>query len=298
MAGLGVEAPDALRPGHDVQVVQLVAMRGAAGMIASGHEHDVAVLHGHALVERAVVGIDALEGKALRRIEPVVVGFLQLGLVRQIVGVVLMARVGGPAARGRDHLDHEQRMGGRGLGQDVVDVARVAAVAAHRVGDLILADQARGVVASARRRADAELELGGRLDLIVAAPGHIDRDRLLALERAHALADLAEVERAGAHARPAADQHQACFALAGGRLEALAGLEPVQLEADVPPAGALRRHPMDQALRIGRMILEQQISHGVLPQNRAAAHSSRMVWPVRMLSSAASARRSASRPSR
>ena len=60
-----VEFPGALRPRHHIEIIEIVAMRGGAGVIALGHQRHIAVLHRHRLVERAVIGIDALEGEAL-----------------------------------------------------------------------------------------------------------------------------------------------------------------------------------------------------------------------------------------
>ena len=56
-----------MRPGHDVEVVELVAVGRAAGVVALGHQRHVVVLDRHRLVERAVLGVDPLDGEALRR---------------------------------------------------------------------------------------------------------------------------------------------------------------------------------------------------------------------------------------
>src|SRR3546814_16202381 len=92
-------SPLALRTGHDVQIVEVVAVRRADRMIAARHHHAIAVLHRHGLVDAAVVGIDALKGEALARVEPVVVGLLARGLLRQRVQVVL--KIGSASCRER-----------------------------------------------------------------------------------------------------------------------------------------------------------------------------------------------------
>jgi hypothetical protein len=46
------------------------------------------------LIEAAVIGIDALQAEALRRIETVVVGLFQVGLFSRHGGVVLVRRPG------------------------------------------------------------------------------------------------------------------------------------------------------------------------------------------------------------
>jgi hypothetical protein len=37
-------------------------------VVAAGNEHGVAVYHGHRLVQRTVLGVDPLQGEALRRL--------------------------------------------------------------------------------------------------------------------------------------------------------------------------------------------------------------------------------------
>jgi hypothetical protein len=51
---------------HHVQVVGIVARRGADGVVAPGHEDDIAVTDPERLVERAIGRVDAGEGPALR----------------------------------------------------------------------------------------------------------------------------------------------------------------------------------------------------------------------------------------
>ena len=69
-------------PGHDVEIIEVVAVRGADRVIAARHQHRVAVADRHRLVEAAVVGIDALERESLRRRQAVVIGFLEQRLRR------------------------------------------------------------------------------------------------------------------------------------------------------------------------------------------------------------------------
>src|SRR5688572_859406 len=84
-----VKFPGAARTGHDIQIIEVVAVNGGRRVVAARHHDHAAVLDDDGLVERAIVGIDALEGEALRRVEAVVVGFLEQGLQRQVVLVVL-----------------------------------------------------------------------------------------------------------------------------------------------------------------------------------------------------------------
>ena len=62
-------------------------------MVATRHEHAVTIAERERLVERAVVGVDALQAEALRGRDAVVVGLLEQRLARRIVAVVLVGRI-------------------------------------------------------------------------------------------------------------------------------------------------------------------------------------------------------------
>src|SRR4029453_6262682 len=67
------EMPDALRAGHHIEIVRRVAVRHDHRMISPRNQHDVAVLDRHRFVERAVVGVYALEHETLGRGEAMVI---------------------------------------------------------------------------------------------------------------------------------------------------------------------------------------------------------------------------------
>ena len=116
------ETADALRPRHHIEIEKIVAVRRPDGMIAPRHQHDVPVRDCQSLVERAVVGIDALEGEALRRLQAVIVCLLEIRFVGQRVPVVLVRRIARPVAARRDDFDDQQALGLGVLGQDVADM--------------------------------------------------------------------------------------------------------------------------------------------------------------------------------
>src|SRR5438094_4440366 len=123
VVGVGRDQPAPDRPGHHVQVVEVVPGSRGDGVIAARHQDDVAVADLDRLVQRAVVGVDELHGEPLGPRRAVVVGLLKVGLARRVVGVVLVRRVAGPVAgRGQD-LGHEQRLGRTVFHEDVVDRA-------------------------------------------------------------------------------------------------------------------------------------------------------------------------------
>lgn len=58
------EAPVPPRSCYDVEVVELEAVRDAAGVVTARDQHHVAVLHCHDLVQRPVIGLDPLHRPA------------------------------------------------------------------------------------------------------------------------------------------------------------------------------------------------------------------------------------------
>ena len=74
MIRIVVKYPLALRPGHGVEVVEVVAVWCADRMVALRHQHHGFVGHAHGFIQRTVIGVDALECKTLRRVQTVIVG--------------------------------------------------------------------------------------------------------------------------------------------------------------------------------------------------------------------------------
>ena len=232
--------PDAVRARHHVEVVRRVAVRHDHRVVAARHHDDVVILDGHRLVERAIVGVDALEREALRRIEPVIVRFLERALGGHRVGVVLVRRIARRMAGRRDHLDDQQRLGGLVLRQDVADVARVRALPAHRAPHRRRLDQPRrhALRAGAVHSAISASVCAG--DAHVASGRQIDGVRRDVLERARAPADFAPCEIAALHRHAARDDDDAQLAPAGrGRIRT----RPARATAPRSRRSASRRTP-------------------------------------------------------
>jgi len=60
-----VEDPLAHRAGHDIEIVEVIAMRRANRMIPSRYQNDITVLHTDCFIDAAVVRVDTLECEAL-----------------------------------------------------------------------------------------------------------------------------------------------------------------------------------------------------------------------------------------
>jgi hypothetical protein len=82
---------------------------------------------------------------------------------------------------------------------------------------------------------------------------------LLALERPRALAEAAPSLPAGGEVGAPANQDEAGLLLAGLLLDRLPGLQPLEIEPDMAPAGARGRHPVDEAVTVGVVVPEQQL---------------------------------------
>src|SRR5665213_2711057 len=93
VARIVAKRPHALGAGHHVEIVRAISVRHAHWVVPAWHDDDVAVLDGEALVLAAVVGVDALEHEALRRVDTMVVGFLEEALAGQRIGIVLVRRI-------------------------------------------------------------------------------------------------------------------------------------------------------------------------------------------------------------
>ena len=76
-----VEAPDAFRSGHHVEVVTRVTMRCSVRVVAARHQHQIAVAQRHRLVQFTIVGIHTLKRETLWRVDAMVVGFFEVRLM-------------------------------------------------------------------------------------------------------------------------------------------------------------------------------------------------------------------------
>src|SRR3981081_2486413 len=105
------EFPLPHRTRHHIEIVKIEAMRRADRVIAFWYQHHAAVRHRHSLVERTVVGIDALKGKTRSACQAMIVTFFEIGLARRIVGIVLVWRITRPMAAWGDDFDDQQAFG-------------------------------------------------------------------------------------------------------------------------------------------------------------------------------------------
>src|SRR5262249_49469974 len=157
---------------------------------AGNHDH-IVILDRKRLIDAAVVGVDALEGEALWGIETVVVGFLERALQRQIIGIVLVRRIARRVPAGRNDFDDEQTISRLRLGKDVADQALTEPFSACEALHRAWLEQARRMMAAARRAGDGNLRGGMRNDGGAVGARQIDGVGRALLEHADALADVA-----------------------------------------------------------------------------------------------------------
>ena len=243
-AGIVLEMPFALRACHHVEVVRLVAVRHDDRVIAARHHDDVVILDRERFVERAVVGVHALEREALRRVEPVIVGFLERAFERQVVGVVLVRRIARRMPARRAHLDDQQMRGRLGLRQDVADVARVRALRRARSASSCAGSISRaGRVPRAGRAGDADLGRGVRQRCVTPRRrGQIDRIRRRSANTLAAPPISRHVCALAAHGHRCRRRRRCTARCRASRdVDRFAGAQPIRGEADVLPAGRARR---------------------------------------------------------
>ena len=85
-------------------------MRDYDRMVATGHQDNVPIFDSHRLINVARVGIDALENKALRRVNTMIVGHFEQTLGRNIIHIVFVRRIArGVSAWGPDLHNKEDR---------------------------------------------------------------------------------------------------------------------------------------------------------------------------------------------
>ncbi|QTK82383.1 Hypothetical protein AT6N2_L1645 [Agrobacterium tumefaciens] len=238
-----LKAPFAHRPRHHVQIIHLVTIGRAAGVMALWHEHDIAVRYRHGLVQRTVFGEDALETETLRRVEAVVIGLLEIGHVGVVILVMTVRRIGRPVARGREDLRDQQAVGHIALFHgDGEDVARIGALAALRQLHTVRPDLLRlaaALFAGCGADADGAISRGGQRPF--GAGRNINAMWRLALEHIHAVAEFTEILTACGNRRLAFDQHEDDFRVASFLRCRLARLQSVKAETDITPIRALGR---------------------------------------------------------
>jgi hypothetical protein len=220
-------------------------------VVALGYQHHVPVADDERLVERAVVGVDPLNGEAPLGPHPVVVGLLKVRFVGERVPVVFVRRVARPVPVRRKDLDDQQPLDlsfGHEDGPHLaLHVPRAAPLHLYVPG----ADYERLHTPLCRGGADRKLQPRRRLHPVARAGRQVERARRAA-EGALATPDGPPL-RARGDRTGAGDRDQADLLAAGAPLDGLSVRELNHLEAHVLPPGGLRRDPYDAPLHIRRL---------------------------------------------
>src|SRR5215213_4042916 len=136
-----VEFPAAFWSGHNVEIIEVIAVQRRARMIALGHQRHVSVFNGDRFIERSVFGVDALECEPLLWVDAMIIDFLEQRFMGKIVLIMLVRRIGRAIAAGRNHLDHQQIFRRFPLWQDIGDMSYVAAFASRFLAELVGPDE-------------------------------------------------------------------------------------------------------------------------------------------------------------
>ena len=197
MSRVIVKVPNALRTCHNVEVIGFVSIRDDDGMVTPRYEDDIAVLHGHGLVNVTRVAVDAVKDEALRRIDAMIIGFLELALQRDVVDVVFVGRIARGVSAWSPDLDDEDGLGGLILGQDVADVSDIGAFAANAAANGTRLDKPRRkfTVCGCTSHPKLDSSFGGHREL--RAWRQVNRIWGSVFKNAHASADFLPIEAVG-----------------------------------------------------------------------------------------------------
>jgi hypothetical protein len=95
-----------VRASHNVEIIEIATGSGRDDVIALGDEDQVPILDSNGFIKSLVV-VHPLEGEAIGRLHVMVIGLLQVGLMRRVLRIVFVWREGGPVASRSDDLDHD-----------------------------------------------------------------------------------------------------------------------------------------------------------------------------------------------
>ena len=217
-------------------------------MVAARNQHHVVVADRHGFVQGPILGPDPLMAIALGRVQPVVIGFLQIGHAREIILVMAVRRIAGPVPGGGENLGHQERVRYIPvLHRDGVDIPGIGPFAAGDHTDGVGADLGGGVPAMAGGSANRQSAGGGGGGGPIRSVGDIDTGGRGFFEYIHPAAQFAEITASAKDFCLALDQHQNHLAVARYFGDALPGSQPIQPEPDIAPARIRDRNIMDLA---------------------------------------------------
>src|SRR5690349_10510851 len=101
--------PHAMRASHNVEIVEITAGSCRDDVITLGDEDQVPILDSDGLIKSLIV-VHALKGKSIGWLHVMVIGLLQVGLMRRVLGIVFVWRERGPVASRSDDLDYNQAL--------------------------------------------------------------------------------------------------------------------------------------------------------------------------------------------
>jgi hypothetical protein len=189
-----VKVPDAFWACHDVEVIGLVAVRDDDRMVSTRHKDDITISDGHRLVKVTRVAVDALEDKALRRIDAMIVGFLQLALYGDIVDVMFVRRIARGVSAWSPDLHDEDRLGGLILGQDIANVAGIGSLSARATANGGGLDEPDRKFTLCRSTSHGKLGIGFGGHRELCARGQVNRIGGSVFKNAHASADFLPIK--------------------------------------------------------------------------------------------------------
>ena len=268
MVRVVVEYPLSLRASHDIQVIEIVAVRRTYRVVAFGHHDDIVVRHGHGFVQAAIIGINALKRESLGWIDTVVIGLFETRFLRPAISIMLVWGITGPIAARRQDLADQQALGARIAKKDVANMPAIRTLPARLVLAVFRLDQPGGIPAFGRCPANRKLKVGVGLDDEILIWRNVHRVGCVLVEYRCPLAEVPPGFVLGADAGLTGKDNEADFGAAAGVLQAHAFLELESLKSHIFPARRFGIDALNAPSFIGHCGLRQQFRHvfGLLPR--------------------------------
>src|SRR5258708_14760386 len=189
--GIDLVIPYTMRASHHVEIVEFTSRCRRDDVIALGNQDDIPIMDCDGFI-KFLASVYTLKGKAIGRLNMMVIGFLEVGLMRWILGIVFMWRKRGPVTSRSDDLDNDQALRFLVGIQDVLDAALRVALTPSFYTHIFRANHTgwKMLVCGRSTRYSDLRTIGGAFDLVAGILRQIEGIRSFVFKDADPLTDL------------------------------------------------------------------------------------------------------------
>src|SRR6266508_4552144 len=222
-------------PGEPVEVVEVVAVRGAGRVVSVRHQHDVSVANGLRDVGPVLRAIEPLNRKGAGRLalRSVVVDLFEHHLAGRPIFVVLVRWIARPVPGGSEHLHDQQAVRRELRFDDVVDLARRVSRAAHFDLDLFGRYKPGFKTFVSRSTANCHFDFAEPEEPVIGVTREIERPRHT-VEHAGPAAELPALVAAD-DGTAASERHEGDLLASGACRDLFAVSQALDAKRQVPP---------------------------------------------------------------